>query len=124
MAFRSTSTKTRLLSARARACSVSTLRVFCAPAGASELPPLGSPQTLLVGTGGAALILARIHLALPDFTREKMEGLSLSAQEVSAICQRLWSLPLAERRQIIGLPPERADVMLMQNWQHVVTGEC
>lgn len=78
-----------------------------------HLPPLGSPQTLLVGTGGAALILARIHLALPDFTREQMEGLSLTTQEVSAICKRLWSLPLAQRRQIIGLPPERADVMLM-----------
>ncbi len=83
------------------------------PLTTPHLPPKGSPQTLLVGTGGAALILARIHLALPDFTREQMEGLSLSTQEVSTIRERLWSLPLTERRKIIGLPPERADVMLM-----------
>lgn len=83
------------------------------PAVHPHLPPLGSPPTLLVGTGGAALILARIHLALPDFTREQMEGLSITAPDVSAIRERLWNLPLAERRQIIGLPPERADVMLM-----------
>lgn len=78
-----------------------------------HLPPLGNPATLLVGTGGAALILARIHLALPDFTREQMEGLSMTQQEITTIRERLWSLPLAERRKIIGLPPERADVMLM-----------
>ncbi len=70
-------------------------------------------DTLLVGTGGASLILARIKAALPDFSREQMEGLELSKQEVTAIRERLWSLPLAERRKIVGLPPERADVMLM-----------
>jgi exopolyphosphatase / guanosine-5'-triphosphate,3'-diphosphate pyrophosphatase len=83
------------------------------PLIAPHLPPQGSPQTLLVGTGGAALILARIHLGLPDFTREQMEGLSISTQDISAIRERLWKLPLAERRLVIGLPPERADVMLM-----------
>jgi exopolyphosphatase/guanosine-5'-triphosphate,3'-diphosphate pyrophosphatase len=31
---------------------------------------------------------------------------------VRAWVDRLWSLPLAERRKIPGLPPPRADVML------------
>ncbi len=89
------------------------LEKSASPAIQPLLPPHGSPETLLVGTGGAALILARIHLGLTDFSREQMEGLSISAQDVTAIRQHLWSLPLFQRRQIIGLPPERADVMLM-----------
>lgn len=70
-------------------------------------------DTLLVGTGGAALILARIQAALPDFSRERMEGMEIPGESVSAIRERLWSLPLEERRKVTGLPPERADVMLM-----------
>lgn len=70
-------------------------------------------EALLVGTGGASLILARIKAGLPEFTREQMEGLELTKEEVTAIREKLWSLPLAERRKIPGLPPERADVMLM-----------
>lgn len=83
------------------------------PAIAPLLPEPGSAETLLVGTGGASLILARILLGLEDFSREQIEGLSISAKDVAAIRERLWSLPLAERRKIPGLPPERADVMLM-----------
>lgn len=75
--------------------------------------PAHHPETLLVGTGGAALILARIYAALPDFTRERIEGLDLAASEVARIREELWRMPLSERRQVVGLPPERADVMLM-----------
>lgn len=70
-------------------------------------------EPLLVGTGGASLILARIKAGLADFSREQMEGLELSLAEVTTIREKLWSMPLEERRKVVGLPPERADVMLM-----------
>ena len=66
----------------------------------------------LIGTGGAATILARIGAQLDGFDRDRIEAVRLSAAQVRANCERLWRLPLAERRQIVGLPPKRADVIL------------
>ena len=66
----------------------------------------------LIGTGGAATILARIEAQLDGFDRDRIEAVRLSAAQVRTHCERLWRLPLAERRQIAGLPPRRADVIL------------
>lgn len=66
----------------------------------------------LIGTGGTSTILARMEAQLNTFEREKIEGLRLSIAQVRARVERLWSLPLAERRKIVGLPAKRADVIL------------
>lgn len=83
------------------------------------LPALGpylkdarSEPLQLVGTGGSATILGCIHLGLTRFDRQLLDGAVISADNLSAISGRLWSLPLRERRQVPGLPPERADVIL------------
>jgi exopolyphosphatase/guanosine-5'-triphosphate,3'-diphosphate pyrophosphatase len=66
----------------------------------------------LVGTGGTASTLAAMEAKLVAFDRRKIEGARLSFQCVTKWVERLWSLPLVERRKIPGLPPERADVIL------------
>lgn len=66
----------------------------------------------LVGAGGTASILARIALSLEDFDRDKLESVRLTAEELQAMMNRLWSLPLAARKKVAGLPPNRADVIL------------
>ena len=66
----------------------------------------------LVGTGGTTTILARMEAQLDDFDRDRIEAVRLSAAGVRAHVERLWSLPLAERKQVIGLPSKRADVIL------------
>jgi exopolyphosphatase/guanosine-5'-triphosphate,3'-diphosphate pyrophosphatase len=66
----------------------------------------------LVGTGGTSSILARIETKLDRYDRERMEAVRLSLEQVKAHRKRLWSLPLAERRGIAGLPKSRADVIL------------
>jgi len=66
----------------------------------------------LVGTGGTATILARIEAKLSNYDRERIEAVRLSQEQVTGHLERLWSLPLAERKQIVGLPKERADVIL------------
>jgi exopolyphosphatase/guanosine-5'-triphosphate,3'-diphosphate pyrophosphatase len=66
----------------------------------------------LVGTGGTSTILARIELRLRSFSREMIEGTLLSRERVKSETVRLWSMPLEERKRIIGLPPNRADVIL------------
>lgn len=72
----------------------------------------GRAETRLVGTGGTAAILARLELGLDAYDRERIEAVRLSADTVSRWVDRLWSVPLAERRRIAGLPVERADVIL------------
>ena len=66
----------------------------------------------LVGTGGTTSILARIEKKLDRFDREKIERTVLSFDQVVAHRKNLWQLPLAERKEIPGLPQTRADVIL------------
>jgi exopolyphosphatase/guanosine-5'-triphosphate,3'-diphosphate pyrophosphatase len=66
----------------------------------------------LVGTGGTAGIQARIELGLATFQRDRIEALRLTREQVRRQRERLWSLPLLERKRVIGLPPDRADVIL------------
>jgi exopolyphosphatase/guanosine-5'-triphosphate,3'-diphosphate pyrophosphatase len=66
----------------------------------------------LVGTGGTTSILARMEKKLDRFDREKIERAVLSFDRVVAHRKNLWKLPLEERKEIIGLPRLRADVVL------------
>ena len=66
----------------------------------------------LVGTGGTTSILARMEAKLDRYDRERLEATRLSLEQVKARRKQLWSLPLAERKEIIGLPKLRADVIL------------
>jgi exopolyphosphatase/pppGpp-phosphohydrolase len=47
-----------------------------------------------------------------DYDRERIEAARLSLARVRWHVQHLWSLPLADRQQIVGLPKKRADVIL------------
>jgi exopolyphosphatase / guanosine-5'-triphosphate,3'-diphosphate pyrophosphatase len=66
----------------------------------------------LVGTGGTATILARMEGKLGKFDRERIEGMRLSLDQVSAHVEHLWGVSLAARKRIVGLPKKRADVIL------------
>jgi len=66
----------------------------------------------LVGTGGTTSILARIENRLDRFDRDRIEATRLSLAQVQKLRWRLWNLPLAERKEIPGLPKLRADVIL------------
>jgi exopolyphosphatase/guanosine-5'-triphosphate,3'-diphosphate pyrophosphatase len=66
----------------------------------------------LVGTGGTTSILARVEHGLDRFDREKIESTVLTLAGVRAHRKKLWRLPLAQRKEIPGLPKLRADVIL------------
>ena len=74
------------------------------------MPRDGSVQ--LVGTGGAASILARVEGQFDGYDRERIEATRLSLSRLKGHVRRFWSLPLQERKQIVGLPQNRADVIL------------
>lgn len=69
-------------------------------------------RLLLVGTGGTASVLAGIETGLSKFDRRQIEDTRLSAERVHHRVEHLWSLSLADRRNVAGLPRKRADVML------------
>lgn len=70
------------------------------------------PGPLLVGTGGTATILARLESQMEEYDRERIEATRLALERVRWHTQHLWSLPLAERKNLIGLPKSRADIIL------------
>ena len=83
------------------------------PAIRRQMPAGSVPERpLLVGTGGTATILGRIEARLEDYDRARLEAAPLTLDTVRAHMQRLWSLPIEERRRIVGLPKKRADVIL------------
>lgn len=88
------------------------LETDLAPALCPRLAEFAGDAVWLVGTGGTATILAMMAQGLTGFVRERVDGFQLARCAVVEWLERLWSLPLARRRQIPGLPPERADVIL------------
>ena len=75
--------------------------------------PLQHPQgAILVGTAGTPTTLAAIDLGLATYDGERVTGHRLSRRRIEALLQYLTSLPLTDRRQIVGLEPARADVIV------------
>ena len=93
------------------------LRTFLQSEVRPELEPAlrresRSRKIVLVGTGGTTSILARIENGLDHYDRERIEATRLSLERLKAHRRRLWGLPLAQRKEIVGLPKSRADVIL------------
>jgi len=65
-----------------------------------------------VGVGGTAAVLACIVQGLECYDRARIEAVQIKAETLTAWTHRLWVQSLEERRKILGLPPERADIIL------------
>lgn len=89
------------------------LRAEAAPRLEPELESARAAGATLVGVGGAVNTLTRMELGMDHFDRGKIEAARLNLAVVTGWVERLWSLSFSARGDIAGLPPERADVMLM-----------
>lgn len=76
-------------------------------------PVLPAARPLLAGTGGTATFLARMEKQMDDYDRAKIESARFTLADLTRWTNHLWSLSLAERQRVPGLPPNRADVILM-----------
>jgi exopolyphosphatase/guanosine-5'-triphosphate,3'-diphosphate pyrophosphatase len=65
-----------------------------------------------VGVAGTVTTLAALDLGLERYDREAVDGHVLSAEGAARQLERLALLPLAERREIPALEPERAPVIV------------
>ncbi len=65
----------------------------------------------LVGVGGTFTTLAAMVCQLREYDRESVNGTGLSREQITAIGERVFALPLDKRREIPGLVPTRADII-------------
>jgi exopolyphosphatase/guanosine-5'-triphosphate,3'-diphosphate pyrophosphatase len=65
-----------------------------------------------VAVAGTPTQCAAIDLELEPYDRVRVEGHVLTAERLAAILDRVAAVPLAERREIPGLDPSRASVIV------------
>ena len=58
------------------------------------------------------MTLAAVHFVLATYDSSRIHGATLTLEDIEAVVARLASTPLEHRRQIAGLAPERADVIV------------
>ena len=69
--------------------------------------------TAAIGVAGTVTTLAALDLGLVEYDRERVHGHHrLSAAAIDELLARLAALPVAERRELPGLEPERAPVIV------------
>lgn len=76
------------------------------------IPDFSFESLRWIGAGGAATILASMHLGLSRFNSAKLEGCCLSSADIQKWADRIWSLTLSDRKSLPGLPSGRADITL------------
>jgi exopolyphosphatase/guanosine-5'-triphosphate,3'-diphosphate pyrophosphatase len=65
-----------------------------------------------IGVAGTLTTLAALDLALPAYDRDQVQGHLLTSEGARRQLERLAALPLAERRRVTALEPERAPVIV------------
>jgi exopolyphosphatase/guanosine-5'-triphosphate,3'-diphosphate pyrophosphatase len=80
-------------------------------AAARQLLPELDPEEA-VGVAATITSLAALDLGLEDYDRERVHGHLLTRDGARAQLERLSAMPLDERRQLPGLDPERAPVIV------------
>ncbi len=82
----------------------------CAAYIGSQLPELDVENA--IGVAGTITTLAALDLGLEEYDPERVHGHEISRSGVESQLERLAALPLAQRREIPALEPERAPVIV------------
>jgi len=65
----------------------------------------------MVGIAGTVTTLCAIALRLVRYSHESVHGYCLGAAEIRRLIDLLGSIPLEQRKQLLGMEPGRADVL-------------
>jgi len=88
----------------ARAWAVAEMRPF--------FDRLDERPRLMIGLAGTATTLAAIRLEMEVYDAERVHGHVISGSEISDILDLLAGMALDRRKQVVGLHPERAGVIV------------
>ncbi len=72
----------------------------------------GPPPQFLIASGGSATAAAQLTMARQGLERRSAQGFEMTQAELLHLRQALLRRTLAERREMPGLSPERADIIL------------
>lgn len=86
--------------------------IFLAQIGPHLAPDGDFSKESLILAGGTGTSLAAIDLKLAQYDWTKVHGHQMSLERLQAIQERLLSLDLDQRRKVVGLEPERADIIV------------
>jgi exopolyphosphatase/guanosine-5'-triphosphate,3'-diphosphate pyrophosphatase len=76
-----------------------------------RVPPDVRPRSA-IGVAGTITSIAALDLGLAEYDPDRVQGHRLSREGVRGQLERLASLPLAERREVPALDPDRAPVIV------------
>jgi exopolyphosphatase/guanosine-5'-triphosphate,3'-diphosphate pyrophosphatase len=65
-----------------------------------------------IGVAGTPTVLAAVDQALVEFDPWKVHGYAITREAAARLLARLAGLPLAERREVVGLHPDRAPTIV------------
>lgn len=74
--------------------------------------PRGVSDIRLLGTSGTVTTLASVHLDLPRYDRQAIDGLIVPSSSMRAISERLSTMPLNLRQKLPCIGTERADLVV------------
>jgi exopolyphosphatase/guanosine-5'-triphosphate,3'-diphosphate pyrophosphatase len=75
-------------------------------------PVFDADRAHLIGTSGAITSLAGLHLRLPRYDRNRVDGIWMTRAECDAAAGRLLALSPGERAEQPCIGPDRADLVL------------
>lgn len=78
----------------------------------TQMGHLINSRTVFIATAGTITTLASIDIGLEVYDHEKIHRHNISLEKLYDISGRLISIPLSERKKMIGIEPERADLII------------
>jgi len=66
----------------------------------------------MLGTSGTVTTIAGVHLNLPRYDRNRVDGCWMSEQQITAVIEKLLAMSYQERAASPCIGPERADLVL------------
>ena len=79
---------------------------------AARLPDMPNADRRLLGTSGTVTTLASLHLDLPCYNRDAIDGLIVPSESMRSISTRLAEMSLDQRRDLPCIGKERADLVV------------
>lgn len=66
----------------------------------------------IVAVAGTATSVVSMHKEMKVYDSSQVDGVSVSRETLQGLYDRLRGMPLAQRKQVVGLQPERASVIV------------